>query len=240
MDSPGSGDLTGIGSPASATTTSVAYSARGVNQPASPTPPSQPQITPATGLTAIPAAIIGLGKRVCRCFLDFLETDFKRQQAPRRKITGQSENGQITSIGLRKYPSFYKEIRKIADQPMRTGTSLTVKRQQHTIPLDPLLANLIEQYVKAIEPQLFKDAANTATKATPAGSVDAIREQAKSLADGTSKPCQRCQQIKPLKDFFDARLKGGEDGHGRVCMACKTPEQRTPTPFRHRSVTPGE
>jgi hypothetical protein len=33
----------------------------------------------------------GLGQRVCRYFLDFLETEFKRQQAHRRRILGRTD-----------------------------------------------------------------------------------------------------------------------------------------------------
>ena len=79
------------------------------------------------------------------------------------------------------------------------------------------------------------DLMSKAKAAAPAQSVDVIQAQVQSLADGTSKPCQRCHQIKTLKDFFDQHLKGGEGGHGRVCMQCKTPEQRTPTPYRRNS-----
>src|SRR6267142_4999057 len=95
----------------------------------------------AAGVATVPATIAGLADRVCRYFLEFLETDFKRQQAPRRKITGRTESGQLTSISLRKYPSFYKAVWKIADQPVGTGLSVTIRRQQHTAPLNPILAN---------------------------------------------------------------------------------------------------
>jgi hypothetical protein len=79
------------------------------------------------------------------------------------------------------------------------------------------------------------DLVNNGQRAAPAASVEAIQAQAKSLADGTSKPCQRCHQIKALEDFFDATLKKGAGGYGRICNTCKTPEPGAPRAGRGRS-----
>jgi very-short-patch-repair endonuclease len=68
-----------------------------------------------------------------------------------------------------------------------------------------------------------------------AGTVEAIQVQARSLADGTSKPCQRCHQIKLIEKFFDAKLKNGTGGYGRICTECKTPEPAAPKLGRRRS-----
>lgn len=46
-------------------------------------------------------ALHQFGFKVSRYFLDFLETDFKRQQAPRRRIQLKNEANQNTGVALR-------------------------------------------------------------------------------------------------------------------------------------------
>jgi len=47
--------------------------------------------------------IAGFSQRVLRYFLTFLQTDFKRQMAPRRRIQIKSDTGFRTGVPLRKY-----------------------------------------------------------------------------------------------------------------------------------------
>jgi very-short-patch-repair endonuclease len=51
--------------------------------------------------------------------------------------------------------------------------------------------------------------------------LDRLRAQAKGIASKEMKECSRCKNIRPLKAFYDRALKGGEGGHGRVCLVCK-------------------
>ena len=44
------------------------------------------------------------------------------------------------------------------------------------------------------------------------------------LEAGDSKVCSRCEKVKPVEDFFDASLKGGDGGYGRICTTCKGPK----------------
>lgn len=62
-----------------------------------------------------------------------------------------------------------------------------------------------------------------------AESVVGMQKEAKGLADGTLKTCPLCGKNKPIKDFYDDSLKGGEGAYGRNCMPCKF-EKRHPTP----------
>lgn len=48
-----------------------------------------------------------------------------------------------------------------------------------------------------------------------------FQEQQKSLEMGESKACSKCGNVKPLDDFFDENLQGGDGGYGRNCVACK-------------------
>ena len=83
--------------------------------------------------------------------------------------------------------------------------------------------NLGREPVTVLSKRLY-DLVKSAQKEPEAETVKRIQKQAKSLADGTSKPCQRCHQIKLLQEFFDPKLKNGTGGHGRICMTCKAPE----------------
>jgi very-short-patch-repair endonuclease len=68
-------------------------------------------------------------------------------------------------------------------------------------------------------------------------SVDHMQEVAAGLTTKELKPCPNCGEIKPQEAFFDHSLKGGEGGHGRVCMTCKegaVKHQSTPVPRRRR------
>ncbi len=51
-----------------------------------------------------PSAITRFAAKVSRYFLDFLETDFKRQQAPRRKIQLKNDTGFRTGLPPEKVP----------------------------------------------------------------------------------------------------------------------------------------
>jgi hypothetical protein len=46
----------------------------------------------------------GFLKDICAYFRDFLDTDFKRQAAPKRSITLKDPTGNLTGIDLSKYP----------------------------------------------------------------------------------------------------------------------------------------
>jgi len=64
-------------------------------------------------------------------------------------------------------------------------------------------------------------------------SIKGLQTEAEGLASKKIKPCPKCGNNKPLSDFFDAALKDGAGGHGRVCKQCKTeskppPQLKTP------------
>ena len=46
----------------------------------------------------------GFLKDICAYFRDFLDTDFKRQAAPKRSITLKDPTGNLTGIDASKYP----------------------------------------------------------------------------------------------------------------------------------------
>jgi hypothetical protein len=53
-----------------------------------------------------------LAIKVSRYFLDFLESDFKRQQAPRRRVILQTDAGFRAGMRIAPYPKLQQEICK--------------------------------------------------------------------------------------------------------------------------------
>ncbi len=49
-------------------------------------------------------------KEVAKYFMDFLETDFHKQRAPRRVIRSRDSNSLLVGLNLRKYPTFNPKI----------------------------------------------------------------------------------------------------------------------------------
>lgn len=60
-----------------------------------------------------------------------------------------------------------------------------------------------------------------ATGEPRARAVERMLEQTERLANGESRPCTHCGEIKPKQDYYDPSLRSGEGGYGRKCMQCK-------------------
>ncbi|MFB3884043.1 MAG: AAA domain-containing protein [Thermodesulfobacteriota bacterium] len=106
--------------------------------------------------SGITEGIQGFAQHVLRYFLTFLETDFKRQQAPRRRIQLKNESGFRTGIPLRKYPSLYVTIWKFAEQTIGASNVIRIPRGRHTAPVSPILRDLIHQHVGGLPVESFE------------------------------------------------------------------------------------
>lgn len=78
------------------------------------------------------AAITGFAAKVSRYFLDFLETDFKKQHVPRRKIQLKNDAGFRTGLPLRKYQTLYQAVWKILSAPVGEIPPLRISRGRYT------------------------------------------------------------------------------------------------------------
>jgi len=112
---------------------------------------------------AIPASqskgiggIAGFARHVLRYFQDFIETDFHRQQAPRRRIILKNDVGFRMGVPLRKYPSFFDAIWKACREPLSSPFELRIAKGRFTSPLSPTLRDLIRQQVEAIPDSEFE------------------------------------------------------------------------------------
>lgn len=93
----------------------------------------------------------GFSQKVLRYFLTFLQTDFKKQQAPRRRIQLKSDVGFRTGMPLRKYVSLYKAVWKFAAAAPESGLVFKIAPNQFTAPINPTLRDLVGQRVDAID-----------------------------------------------------------------------------------------
>lgn len=118
-------------------------------------------------------ALLEFGGKVSRYFLDFLETDFKRQNVPRRRITLKDEAGQLTGFAVKKYDRLYRDIAKLIREPNSGLFELKISRRTYTAQISPILKNLIAQHIAGIADDDFReirvaliaDATNSVTRA---------------------------------------------------------------------------
>ncbi|CUW40073.1 protein of unknown function [Magnetospirillum sp. XM-1] len=100
--------------------------------------------------------LLDFGTRVSRYFLDFLETDFKRQKAPRRRIVVKNAAGQLMSFSLRKYDRLNRDILDLIREPAtEKGASIKITRGKYVSRISATLRNLITQQIEAIPDREF-------------------------------------------------------------------------------------
>lgn len=102
------------------------------------------------------SGIQGFSQRVLRYFLTFLETDFKRQQAPRRRIQLKTDTDFRCGMPLRKYPKLYEVTWSLAAQKISDGLIIKVPRRRFTAPISPTLLDLIRQHVAELPADSFE------------------------------------------------------------------------------------
>lgn len=100
--------------------------------------------------------IWGFAKRVLRYFQDFIQTDFKRQQAPRRRVILKNDAGFRMGVPLRKYPLLYDTLLKQIKAPISRSFEFVIPKGRYTSPLSATLRDLIRQQVEAIPNEAFQ------------------------------------------------------------------------------------
>jgi hypothetical protein len=90
--------------------------------------------------------------QVCHYFKDFLESDFKKHQAPRRRIVLQTDEGFRCGMRLRQYPTLEHELWAQLGKPSGDPLTLKIVPRRHTRALSPVLRTVVDEHVQAIEP----------------------------------------------------------------------------------------
>ena len=92
---------------------------------------------------------------VCAYFRDFLDTDFRRQQIPKRAISLKDQRGNLTAVSLQKYPTLtsaiWKKLSDRSDTPK--NFSFSISRNQYLSVPSQQLFNVITSYVESLNSQ---------------------------------------------------------------------------------------
>ncbi len=70
----------------------------------------------------------GFFKRLAQYYAEFLSTDFKRQQLPKRRIETSDTKGRLIGVSLRKFPGFEQKLWNDLNRPIELGLSFTITR----------------------------------------------------------------------------------------------------------------
>lgn len=146
--------------------------------------------------------------KVSQYFLDFLESDFKRQQAPRRRIVIQNESGFRSAMRVAVYPGLQHNLWQIMGKRSEGDPTLKFAPRIYARPITNTLRVIIKEQVQAltddnllsVRAAVFADADGSRGLAVenPEEWVDRIRT---TLADEI-----RQQIVAPLLALLDGPL----------------------------------
>src|SRR5690349_18219159 len=88
--------------------------------------------------------------RVSQYFRDFLESDFKRQQAPRRRLIFQTESGFRSGMRVATYPDLARDLWALVSRPSGGDLTLDITPRKYTRPISATLQRVIEEQIQAI------------------------------------------------------------------------------------------
>lgn len=115
----------------------------------SPVVPPQPAEA-ATGAPVGETKMREIAVRISQYFRDFLESDFKRAQAPRRRIVLTSDSGFRSGLRTAPYPALDAELWKLLSRPTSDELTFTINPRRYTRPISETLRKIIEEHVNAI------------------------------------------------------------------------------------------
>jgi very-short-patch-repair endonuclease len=91
-----------------------------------------------------------LAIKVSQYFLDFLESDFKRQQAPRRRIVLQTESGFRAGMKVAAYPGLQRNLWQLLEKATEEDLTLKFQPRTYTRPITATLRGIIREQINAI------------------------------------------------------------------------------------------
>ena len=97
----------------------------------------------------LPETLKDLSIKVSQYFLDFLESDFKRQQAPRRRVILQTESGFKAGMSLAAYPSLQAEVWRQLQKPWDEA-HIALSPRLHTRTLSQPLRKILREQTAAL------------------------------------------------------------------------------------------
>jgi very-short-patch-repair endonuclease len=149
-----------------------------------------------------------LSIKVSQYFLDFLESDFKRQQAPRRRIVLQADSGSRSGMKTAPYPVLQQNLWQLLEKQSGGELSMKFRPRTYTRAISPILRKIIQEQIHAVSDEalhvvraeIITHSQKTRGKAiaNPEEWVDSVR---KVLANEVS-----IQIVHPLLAMLDGPL----------------------------------
>lgn len=88
--------------------------------------------------------------KVSQYFLDFLESDFKRQQAPRRRVVLQTESGFRSAMRVATYPALQHNLWQIIGKRSDGDPTLKVAPRTYPRPISNTLRLIIKEQIQVV------------------------------------------------------------------------------------------
>lgn len=132
----------------------------------------------------VPEVLKGLSIKISQYFLEFLESDFKRQQAPRRRVVLQTDNGFKAGMRIAPYTELQKAIWELLGKPISSELKFTFKPKSFFRQLSNSLKLVIKEQVETISQSSIDAIRNelvNQSKATLGDSLKSPEEWIESL-----------------------------------------------------------
>lgn len=142
-------------------------------------------------------------------FRDFLESDFKKKSAPRRRILLQSEQGFRCGMSMRSYPILNKDLWLCLERPSASTEVLKVAPREYTRPISLNLRLVIESQIQQIKEdalhRVLEDLSAKIIETTGEGARDAEGWIDEMLAHACTQIGERV--VRPLVQRLDEPLR---------------------------------
>ena len=98
-------------------------------------------------------ALRNLSTQICQYFLDFLESDFKKKQAPRRRVILQTESGFKSGLQVSPYQKLHESIVELLTKKISDDLYLDIEPKKFVRTISASLEKVISEQLKQIDKQ---------------------------------------------------------------------------------------
>jgi hypothetical protein len=156
-----------------------------------------------------PSTLQQIALRVSRYFATFLETDFRRQSLPSRRILIQAESGHRAGVRLSTYPTLDRDAWALLSRPSADAATITIRSRSHTRPISPTLKKVVNEQVRTIS-EMDLTAVRTAVQDEAVATVPGAKQNPEEWIEKIAATLARevsTQVIKPLIANLDGPLR---------------------------------
>lgn len=147
--------------------------------------------------------------KISQYFRDFLESDFKRQQAPRRRVVFQTDTGFRCGMRLKPYDTLEQDFWSQLGKPSGGDLSLRIQPRKYTRPMSAFLKTVITQQIEAIDETAILVVQQQLREKIQTTFASAVNDVEKWIAEIRSTLASEIglQIIRPLIAHLDGPLK---------------------------------